>query len=351
MIVTYQLLKEKSPNQTSGFRKPFPASFALPAISRVHFQDDKGKTIVRKVRYCPMEDSIFMDKQPKDAKVEKIVFFNGRLDVNTLDAPQMYEIMELLDANGGKVNRNPTRKAIYTKYDASAKARVRLESQKENAVKMRTFWTMSDDELEGIAGLWGIKTVGKTKPIWKDELFETSRANPDKFIQLSNDENLGVVIDINRARKFSLIEYVNRRWMYGSIKLLDVSIGGNPHTELIKFLKLNPATQEAIQKECEFYENKLKGESVVEKTVDVYSAEEVLEMGTKSGVVVYGKGKGWKFAEHYDKMSDGDEQYFGSNEGSRNRRPIAVEFIANNDDVKKEILVRRELKMKSEASS
>lgn len=347
MIVTYELLKKKPQTQTSGFRKPFAATFSLPTISRVHFQDEEtGRTYVRKVRYCPMEESIFMDEQPIDSKAECITFENGRYDVNPVNDPNLYQILEILDSNSSKVNRNDAKTPVYHRYDPSAEARKRLIKEQDNEQKMRLFWEMEDEQLEAVAGLWGIKT-SKKKSLWRADVYDKAKANVDKFIELAGDDSLNVLVKINKAKKFDLITFTNRRWKFGTTKLLDVSVGGNPSSELIKWLKLNPATLDAINLEAEKYILKLRGEETVANATDAYTAAETLEMGMKSKVVKYKKGKGWMFTEHYEGLGD-DDQIFGTGEGSRNAKAIAIEFIADNAAVKKEILVRREVKLEEE---
>ena len=53
--------------------QPFPITYALPAISRVQSVGDKGEAIVRKVRFCPMESSIFFDEQPSDELIKFMI--------------------------------------------------------------------------------------------------------------------------------------------------------------------------------------------------------------------------------------------------------------------------------------
>ena len=337
--VTYKLLAGKDPSRKrlgTGFAKQFPISFSLPAISRVRFQDpDTGEVIVRKIRYCPNETSIFMDEQPKDAKPEKLKFEYGFMSIDKISNSLKYQFAELIDMNATKEGRDKSKTPLFERVDLAKKAQESLAQEKDMTSVVQEFFGLSNTEKECVAAMWGMKTHNTPQEVWMFELFKKVQANPREFKNLLSGGDMSALGTIVEGQHTGVLTYHNYKWSFRDTDLLKVPVGLKPALELMKYLQIHADTQEAIDRASREVRERFKKKSSIEEEVEVYSSEEILDMGMKAKVVFYDKGKGWKFVEPYDGM---DESYVF---GGINRKDAAVDFIKENNDVKMEIYLRR----------
>jgi len=342
--VIYKLAKGKDPNKKGvGFKKKYPISFSLPAISRVSYQDpDTGEIIKRKARYCKDESSIWMDEQDPSSVPTKVRFSNGFVRINTVNDPAMYKYVEVIDTNGSKEGRNTSKKILFYRNDPEAEANKQLEHQEEVAKHLARFWEMSEQEREAIATLWGIKTTSMETGVWSMKLFLEAQKNPKRFVELTEGSDLDILILSIRAKKLDLLKFHQGEWLFENSAMFRVGLGQDRNVELMNFFTRHPDMMQAVEKETTRLEDKLKGMSVVDKMVKAYTAAEVLEKGMDAKVLFYDKGKGWKFTEGYSGLRE--NEVFGN----ENRKIAAIEYIKQHPDVKKEILLRREASIKAE---
>jgi hypothetical protein len=347
--VTYRLTKGKDPQRKKkglGYQKSFPISYSLPAISRVRFQDpDTGEVTVRKIRYCPNETSIFMDEQPNDPKinVKKIRFENGFLSVDDVNDHLKYQFLELIDLNATKEGRDTSKPAKFERVDLAKKAKESLEEAGSLQETVQMFFSLNEVQQEAVAAMWGMKTHNKEPEVWKFALFQEVQKNPQTFKNLLESGDMESLAIIVEGQKTAVLEYHNHKWTFRGADLLKVPVGLNAAQELMKYLMMHPDTSLAISRASEEVRGKMKKKSAIEEEADQFSAEEMLEMGMKSGVLFYDKGRGWRFKEPYEPIEGNAVM------GGKNSKPAAVKYLRENKDAKLEILFRRKVKIKEKA--
>jgi hypothetical protein len=339
-LITYRLVKSKDLNNpnSKGYQTKYPQSVSLPAIMRVHIQDEKGDVKVRKVRYCPNETSIFFDEQDPKSEAKKIKFIGGLRTVDTDMEPNCWKIMELVDLNLSKDNRNHKKPAIFERYDPAAKHKAQLK-QKEVANKnIEKFFTLNEDEKEAVAVAMGIRTIEVAAPTWQMELYKKAEENHTIFADLAKS-NLRVAIIANKAIRYKIVEYKGQKWMWGSTELCIAPKGITQREALLNKLETEAATTDGINAEVKKWEQKLTGKTVVEKLSETVTASEALEQGMNAGVIMFHKGLGWRFTDPYDNLGEEREQFFGTGT-DRKAKADAIEFISSRPDIKQEIFVR-----------
>jgi len=339
--IRYKLLKSKdlSNPMTKGYQVKYPQSYSLPAIMRVHVQDDKtGEIKVRKVRYCENETSIFFDEQDPKAPAKKIKFVSGVREVDTDLEPNLWKIMELVDLNASKPNRNKKRQAIFERYDPEAKHKIQLQEKKKVTQNVSKFWSLNEEEMEAVAVEMGVKVKDVPAATWKMELLKSAENNSEVFAEIAGS-NLKASICANKAIRYSIVKSKNQKWYWGEVELCVIPKSITERAALIGYLEREAATMDAINVEISQFEAKLHGKTTVEKIADSFTAAEALESGMKAGVVIYERGRGWRFDQHFDGLGEDFEQIFG--EGTnRNNKVNVIEFIAKRPDIKREIFAR-----------
>lgn len=339
-IVTYKLVKGKDLSNplNKGYQTRYPNTFSLPAIMKSYtVNEETGDVIVRKVRYCPMEKSIFMDEQPPDAVVKKIRFDNGILRFDTDSEPNKYKILESVDLNLSKPNRNSRKEAIFEKYDPAQKAKVDMQKREKSDKGILRFWELTDEQKWPIAQKLGIKPETKATSTWNKELYDIAQAKTELFLKYA-DGDLTAFIAAQKAIEYGVVTFKKQAWYWGQNEMLSVPKSINHLEALENHFEANPVERDAILKECRVLEEKAKGLTLVQQVADNYTTEEALEKGLQEGAVVWDKGYGWRFA---DVTEEGLGKYFGEGEAKDKRNKTSViEWITRNPEVKTDIIAR-----------
>lgn len=345
--VTYRLTHGKDPDRKKkglGYKKKYPITWSLPAISRVRFQDpETGEVQVRKIRYCPNETSIFMDEQPADAKPKKIRFENGFLSVDDVNDHLKYQFLETIDLNGTKDGRDTSKKVVFERIDLAKKAKESLDQAESLQETIQRFFSLSDKEKAAVALMWGLKIHNKKQEEWAYSLFKEVQNSPQTFKNLLDGAEMDVLGTIVEAQEHLVLQYHNHKWTFNDSDLLKVPVGLNAAQELMKYLQIHPDTQMAIDRATEQVKSKFKKKSAIEKEAEQFSAEQMLDLGMKRKVLFYDRGRGWRFTEPYEGL-EGDKVM-----GNINRKEAAIKFIRDNKDAKLEILHRSKEKIKKQA--
>lgn len=339
--VTYRLSKGKDPQKKGlGYKKKFPITYSLPAISRVRITEDNGDVKVRKIRYCKNETSIFMDEQPPDAEATKIKFENGFITIDDINDYLKFQFLELIDFNGSKINRDSSKVVKFERVDLAKKAKESLDKAESLQDTMKSFFSLGDIEQQSIAAMWGIKTHNKKADEWKWILFQEVQKNPRTFKNLMDSSDMEVLSTIVEAQNTSVIQYHNNRWTFRGNLLLNVPIGKRSAEELMRYLQIHPDTQRALDVASEEVRNNLRAKSSIELEAAKFTAEQMFEMGKQHKIIIYDRGRGWVFKEPYEMMTSDEVM------GGENKKSAAISYIRNNEDAKLEILHRRKMKIK-----
>lgn len=339
--ILYTLAKSKTiSNGVGGYKKVFPTTYSLPRIVRLTYQDEDGNFKVRKLRYCPSSSSIYFD-QNKHESSEAIVFNNGFLEVNVNKQPMLYEFLETTDLNGSKKGRNEAKPITFYRVDYAREAKKEVDNRRTLAEKMEKFWKMSNAELKAVAVLWGVKTRGVSPDEWMKDLMYKVTEDVDHFYKIVDENDLTKVSFIAKAQEYGLLETVGRKWYFNGAEVVEIPVGIDPYTHLTAWINKNEITFNTWKKVILEKEQRIAAVPAVKAASEAMTGHEVLEMGMKYKVLVFERGRGWRFKDPFESM--GEEQIFAKEvmgAAGANNKTNACNFIDNNPDVKTEIIVR-----------
>jgi hypothetical protein len=336
--VTYRLAQFKRvTNEMGGYKKSYPTTYTLPSIVRLTTQDDKGDFVTQKLRYAKGAKSIYYEEN-KMENGTAIKFEYGYLDVDTNKDPLLYQFLETIDLNGSKTNRNKSKPVLFFREDLAAEAENQMKSRQSTAKRMEKFWVLSEAEREAVAVLMGVKTQGKPASVWSLDLLDKVVADVNMFEQVMANNDLTRVSFINKAQKFGLLELVNRTWYFNSAEVVEVPVGIDPYTHLTGWINKNEATFDSWKKTILEKEQRITSIPAIREAASSMTGHEVLELGMREKVLMYDRGRGWKFAEENLVMKG--EQIFGKEllGAEANNKTNAANFIDNNPAVKEEII-------------
>ena len=140
-------------------------------------------SINRSLRYASNQTSIFEDEQMGDVTLPAIIFKDGKLIVpkeNVL----LQQFLSLY---------HPDKEKVYKEFDANKEAETEIKTVEEELEAMNLAKDMPIEDLEAIARavLHSKVSTMASNEIRRDMLI-FARQNPDKFIDLANDENINL---------------------------------------------------------------------------------------------------------------------------------------------------------------
>jgi len=159
---------------------------------------DKEKDTIRQMRYCPNENSIWVDEQSENAKKEAVIFRNGKLMVPK-EKPSLRKFLENHPqnmANGGTTFKivNETKKA----EDILAKEFSQVEAIA--AVRDKDI-----QELLPVAIYYGLNIDRSTSDIRYD-LLKIAKKKPTEFIKAFDSPQVVARSVIRQAADYQIID-------------------------------------------------------------------------------------------------------------------------------------------------
>lgn len=159
---------------------------------------DKEKDAIRQMRYCPNENSIWVDEQSENAKKEAVIFRNGKLMVPK-EKPNLRKFLENHPqniANGGTTFKivNETKKA----EDELAKEFSQVEAIA--AVRDKDI-----QELLPVAIYYGLNIDRSTSDIRYD-LLKIAKSKPTEFIKAFDSPQVVARSVIRQAADYQIID-------------------------------------------------------------------------------------------------------------------------------------------------
>ena len=190
-------------------------------------------SINRSLRYASNQTSIFEDEQMGDVTLPAIIFKDGKLIVpkeNVL----LQQFLSLY---------HPDKEKIYKEFDANKEAETEIKTVEEELEAMNLAKDMPIEDLEAIARavLHSKVSTMASNEIRRDMLIY-ARQNPDKFIDLANDENINLRNVAIRAVEMGVIALKeDQRTVYWNNKtkekIITVPYGENAYSALAAFFK------------------------------------------------------------------------------------------------------------------
>ena len=190
-------------------------------------------SINRSLRYASNQTSIFEDEQMGDVTLPAIIFKDGKLIVpkeNVL----LQQFLSLY---------HPDEEKVYKEFDANKEAETEIKTVEEELEAMNLAKDMPIEDLEAIARavLHSKVSTMASNEIRRDMLIY-ARQNPDKFIDLANDENINLRNVAIRAVEMGVIALKeDQRTVYWNNKtkekIITVPYGENAYSALAAFFK------------------------------------------------------------------------------------------------------------------
>ena len=190
---------------------------------------DKESDAVRQIRYCPNENSIFVDEQSVNAKKEAIVFRNGNLLVPKTK-PNLRRFLDIHPANmanGGTVfklvdNKRNTEKELTSEFEVfDAVALVRDKDI---------------DELIPVAMFFNVNIDRPVTEI-KYDLLRIAKSKPADFIQSFDNPTVKTRAIIHKANEYNIIKIKDSGvyWTDSGGLIVSVPVGQNSMDVMVRF--------------------------------------------------------------------------------------------------------------------
>tara|TARA_R100000951_G_scaffold76318_6_gene64409 strand:- start:1007 stop:1831 length:825 start_codon:yes stop_codon:yes gene_type:complete len=190
---------------------------------------DSEKDMVRQIRYCRNENSIYADEQSSNAIREQIVFREGTLAVKRENPPLIKYLLSHPSniANGGGL--------FYLKDESkTAVDVVEAEFAIHEAVGM--IRDKAIEELYPVAMFLGINIESETMSI-KRELLNHAKSNPTRFINMFDNPTVRTRSAIMQAVDFQILDSGNdgMRWFDTGGLIVSTPIGQDTIDVMTRF--------------------------------------------------------------------------------------------------------------------
>jgi len=275
---------------------PMPVSRGLPRFERVRVKGEDGKTRVKRIGYCPNEQTIFLDDYiNEDSKPKKLKFKKGVLRVDPDKDPIMYEFLENSNFNEDNPNRDPNAPIKFHRNDKHKSATDALKRKEKINKELSLFWDLPLTKKRAIANYVGVPTAEKDPSVWTWKLFLWAENNVKKFVSAYHSQDLDYADYISRAEHMGILRYNAGEWTHHDVKILTVGRHQNQYEELIKHLINNPKLNLHIRNDVKAKEGRTDLQVDETMTIDFakLSGEEMLDLAIEKRVVKYNQGHGY----------------------------------------------------------
>jgi len=226
----YHLLHGKSPltlriNSRHSMRKPL-----------MYFDEEKGYN--RELRYATNMKSPFVDEQVGSVTLGHIVFKDGVLMVPKSDIA-LQKMLSLY---------HPNRNKLYSEKDDVQEAVEDLDYLELEVEAMNTAISMDVDQAEAILRVEiGSRVSKMSSKELKRDLMLLARENPELFLDLANDENVGLrnfgIIAVEAGVLKLSQDQRTFSWASNDRKLMNVPFDENPYSALAAWFKTDEGVE------------------------------------------------------------------------------------------------------------
>ena len=201
------------------------------------FDEEKGYN--RELRYATNMKSPFVDEQEGTVTLGHIVFKDGVLNGSEIrcsftKATFIYTIQIKI--------------ALYAEKDEVQEAVDDLDYLELEVEAMNTALTMDVDQAEAILRVeQGSRVSTMSSKELKRDLMLLARSNPELFIELANDENVGLRNFGIRATEANILDLSQDQrtfsWASNGRKLMNVPFDENPYSALAAWFKTDEGVE------------------------------------------------------------------------------------------------------------
>ena len=220
-----------------------PLTYGLKSRGIVWFDEEKG--FERELKYTTNQQTPFVDEFKGVAKLAHIVFEDGILHV-----PREKQVLQKLLSL-----YHPDRDKIYEEYDSELEAQDDLEIIEAEVDALLIARTMDIDQAEAIMRVeLGSKVSNMPAKELRRDLLIFARNNPRLFMDLANDENVGVRNNGVKAVEQGILKLADDqrtfKWATNGRILMTVPFDENPYSALAAWFKTNEGVEvyQAIEK-------------------------------------------------------------------------------------------------------
>lgn len=190
---------------------------------------DKETDSVRQIRYCPNENSIFVDEQSVNAKKEAIVFRNGNLLVPKTK-PNLRKFLDVHPAN--MANGGNTFKIVDNKKNTEQE----LTNEFEVFDAISLVREKDIDELIPVAMFFNVNIDRPVTEI-KYDLLRIAKKKPADFIQSFDNPTVKTRAIIHKANEYNIIKLRDSgvHWVDSGGLIVSVPVGQNSMDVMVRF--------------------------------------------------------------------------------------------------------------------
>jgi|TARA_R110000824_G_scaffold4388_4_gene21182 hypothetical protein len=190
---------------------------------------DPETNLVRGIRYCPGEPSIFRDEQNQNSRREHILFRDGLLAV-PYNKPNLAKFLELHpnnSANGGK---------LFKLLDNSRDSQEEVNSEFLTHDAVSLVRTKGSDEILAVALSLNINIEQKMIDI-RREMLREAKSSPAAFIAMFDDPRVKTRSAVIQATDFQIISCKNDGiyWFDSGRLIISVPQGQDPKDIMVRF--------------------------------------------------------------------------------------------------------------------
>ena len=191
---------------------------------------DAEKDVVREMRYCPNEPSIWVDEQSENARREAIVFRDGLLIVPK-EKPNLRKFLDLHPrnmANGG---------LVFRLVDGAKDAETKLNEEMSQFEAVSLIKTSEIEDLLAVALFFNVNIDRKTSEI-KYDLLQIAKKTPEKFVNAFDDPAVKMKALVRQAKDYQVIKISKEsvRWFDSNSMIVSVPHGQKPEDIMVRFM-------------------------------------------------------------------------------------------------------------------
>lgn len=191
---------------------------------------DKESDVVREIRYCPNEPSIWVDEQSSNAKRESIVFTEGKLIVPR-EKPNLRMFLEAHPdniKNGG---------SVFKALDEAATAESKLTEEMNQFEAISMIKNSEVEDLLAVAIFFKVDINRKMSEV-KYDLLQIAKKSPSKFIKSFDDPSVKMKVLLRQAKDYQIISIKpdSVRWFDSNTIIVSVPHGQDAEDIAVRFL-------------------------------------------------------------------------------------------------------------------
>lgn len=214
-----QILRREPENRHTAWEIPKGGGIAFMIQQRGITVYDKETDTVRQMRYCPNENSIWVDEQSENAKKEAVIFRNGSLVVPK-EKPNLRKFLEHHPQNmenGGKTFRI---------VNETKKAEDELEKEFSQVDAVAAVRDKDIQDLLPVAIYYGLNIDRSTSDI-RFDLLKIAKKKPSEFLSAFDSPQVRARSIVRQAADYQIIDLRNdgAYWFDSNGLIVSVPVG------------------------------------------------------------------------------------------------------------------------------